>query len=259
MNDAKKISVIVPAHNEEKFIGGCLAAIEVAAKNVAQTVEIVVVLNRCSDSTAQIAKEFGALTVTDESRCIAAVRNRGIAEASGDILVTCDADSRLHPQALTLVVNALRNPNVIGGGMPIRYDRRSLGIAASEWCLDAAVILTGLSAGAFWATAEVFRAVGGFDENLLIVEDVDLAKRLKAFGKAQKKRYICLTKAPMLTSSRKFDHFGDWSFFKMATLDAPRIWRSLKRIDTDFADEYFHDFNDQRAADKKANNDQQNL
>lgn len=252
MNDAKKISVIVPAHNEEKFIGGCLAAIEVAAKNVAQEVEIVVILNRCSDSTAQIAKEFGALTMTDESRCIAAVRNRGIAEASGDILVTCDADSRLHPQALTLVVDALRDPNVIGGGMPIRYDRRSPGIVASEWCLDAAVMLTGLSAGAFWATAEAFRAVGGFDENLLIIEDVDFAKRLKAFGKTQKKRYICLAKAPMLTSSRKFDHFGDWSFFKMATLDAPRIWRSLKRIDTDFADEYFHDFNDKHAADKKS-------
>lgn len=250
MNDAKKISVIVPAHNEEKFIAGCLAAIEVAAKNVAQDVELVVVLNRCSDSTEQIAKGFGASTVTDESRCIAAVRNRGIAEATGDILVTCDADSRLHPHALMLVVEALRNPDIIGGGMPIRYDRRSPGIVASEWCLDLAVTLTGLSAGAFWGRAADFRALGGFDENLLIVEDVDFAKRLKAFGKKQHKRYICLNKAPMLTSSRKFDHFGDWSFFKMATLDAPRIWRSLKRIDTDFADEYFHDFNDRRAADK---------
>lgn len=259
MKDAKKISVIVPAHNEEKFIGGCLAAIEVAAKNVAQEVEIVVVLNRCNDSTEQIAKDFGALTVTDESRCIAAVRNRGIAEATGDILVTCDADSRLHAQALALVVEALSDPTVIGGGMPIRYDRRSAGIVASEWCLDLGVALTGLSAGAFWGAAEDFRAVGGFDEKLLVIEDVYFAKCLKAFGKTQKKRYICLTKAPMLTSSRKFDHFGDWSFFKMATLDAPRIWRSLKRIDTDFVDEYFHDFNDQRAIDKKtAINDKKN-
>jgi glycosyltransferase involved in cell wall biosynthesis len=246
MRNARKISVVVPAHNEEKYITECLSAIGVASECVSQSVETIVVLNRCNDSTQQIAQRFGAITVTDESRCIAAVRNKGIAEATGDILVTCDADSRLHRQALALVVQALDDPGVIGGGMPIRYDRRSPGIAASELFLDMAVKLTGLSAGAFWATTETFRAVSGFDENLLIVEDVDFAKRLKAYGKSQKKRYICLSEAPLLTSARKFDHFGDWSFFKMATLDAPRIWRSLKRIDTDFVDEYFHDFNDRK-------------
>ncbi len=253
MNDAKKISIVIPAHNEEKYIEGCLSAITIASKNVHQTVEIIVVLNRCNDATEQIAKSYGAFTVIDESRCIAAVRNRGIAEATGDILVTCDADSRLHPQSLVLVVDALNKQDVIGGGMPIRYDRRSLGIAASELCLDFAVKLTGLSAGAFWSATDTFRAVSGFDENLLIVEDVDLARRLKAYGKSQNKRYICLNKAPLLTSARKFDHFGDWSFFRMATLDAPRIWRSLKRIDTDFADEYFHDFNDKNKLNGRRN------
>ncbi|WP_039913604.1 glycosyltransferase [Cellvibrio mixtus] len=253
MNDAKKISIIIPAHNEERYINGCLAAIVAASNNVHQTVEIIVVLNRCNDATEQIAKRYDAFTVVDGSRCIAAVRNRGIAEATGDILVTCDADSRLHPQSLALVVEALSKQDIIGGGMPIRYDRRSLGIRMSELCLDFAVKLTGLSAGAFWAAADTFRSVSGFDENLLIVEDVDLARRIKAYGKSQKKRYICLNKAPLLTSARKFDHFGDWSFFRMATLDAPRIWRSLKRIDTDFADEYFHDFNDQNKTDDRNN------
>lgn len=246
MDNTKKISVIVPAHNEERFIHDCLLAIKRSAEYAALEVEIVVVLNRCTDLTEQIAKSFGAVTLVDESRCIAAVRNRGIDVATGDILVTCDADSRLHLKALYFVADALRDPDIIGGGMPIRYDRRSLGIKASELCLDAAVAITGLSAGAFWARAETFRALCGFDENLLIVEDVEFARRMKVFGKAVNKRYICLNKAPLLTSSRKFDHFGDWSFFKMATLGAPKLWRSLKRIDTEFADEYFHDFNDKK-------------
>ena len=246
MSGANKISIIIPAHNEENFIGGCLAAIEAASKHVSHDVEVIVVLNRCNDGTEKIARDFGAVTVIDESRCIAAVRNRGITQATGDILITCDADSRLHSHALVLVINALEQPDIIGGGMPIRYDRRSSGIRASELCLDMAVKITGLSAGAFWATTNTFRAVSGFDENLLIVEDVDFARRLKAYGKSQKKRYVCLDKAPLLTSSRKFDHFGDWSFFRFATLQAPRLWRSLKRIDTDFVDEYFHDFNDKK-------------
>lgn len=246
MKDFKKISIVVPAHNEEKYISGCLSVIDLASRNISQAVEIVVVLNRCDDSTGLIAKEFGAVTVTDESRCIAAVRNRGIAEATGDILITCDADSRLHPDSLKLVVEALSNPKIIGGGMPIRYDRRSWGIAASELCLDIAVKVTGLSAGAFWAETETFRALASFDENLLIVEDVEFAKRLRRYAKSHKKKMICLNQAPLLTSSRKFDHFGDWSFFKMATLDAPKVWRSLKRTDTQFADEYFHDFNSRK-------------
>ncbi|HTF95674.1 MAG TPA: glycosyltransferase [Cellvibrio sp.] len=155
------ISVVVPAHNEEKFISGCLFAINIAEKNLTQKsgsfrVETVVVLNRCTDATEQIAKEHGAVTVVDESRCIAAVRNRGIAEATGDILVTCDADSRLHPQALCMVVDALRDSKIIGGGMPIRYDRRSAGIVVTEWFLDLCVILTGLSAGAFWERQKLF-------------------------------------------------------------------------------------------------------
>lgn len=236
----------MPAHNEEKYISGCLNAIAVAARGLSQDIEVVVVLNRCGDTTGNIAREFGAKTVADESRCIAAVRNRGINEATGDILITCDADSRLHPDALRLVVEALANPKILGGGMPIRYDRRSAGIRASELCLDIAVKITGLSAGAFWAETETFRNLSGFDENLLIVEDVEFAKRLKSLAKAQRKKIVCLNKAPLLTSSRKFDHFGDWSFFKMATLDAPKVWRSLKRTDTQFADEYFHDFNDRK-------------
>lgn len=246
MKSFTKISVVVPAHNEERFIAGCLEAISVAAKKVTQVIETIVVLNRCSDATEKIAAHFGAVTLVDESRCIAAVRNKGIAAASGDILVTCDADSRVHPDAFKQVVAALQNPGILGGGMPIRYDRRSAGIIASEWCLDLAVRVTGLSAGAFWAETETFRALNGFDENLLIVEDVEFAKRLKALAKSQNKKIMCLYKAPLLTSSRKFDHFGDWSFFKMATLDAPRVWRSLTRKDTQFADEYFHDFNDRK-------------
>jgi len=62
------ISVIIPAHNEEKYIGKCLDSIALAANNIDSKVEIVVVLNRCTDKTEQIAKDHGALTVANDTK-----------------------------------------------------------------------------------------------------------------------------------------------------------------------------------------------
>jgi len=52
------ISVVIPAHNEEKYIGKCLSAVKSAAKYVSDSVEMIVVANRCTDKTVTIAKHF---------------------------------------------------------------------------------------------------------------------------------------------------------------------------------------------------------
>jgi glycosyltransferase involved in cell wall biosynthesis len=237
------ISIVIPAHNEEYYLGGCLEAATTAARAVSVKVETVVVLNRCTDGSERIAREHGAKVIRDESRCIAAVRNRGVAASTGEVIVTCDADSRLHPRMLAVVLRELER-GAIGGGVDIRYDRRSRGIRATEAVFRLVMRATGISCGAFWTTRRAFDAVGGFDEGLLIAEDVDLARRLRKYGKAQGLRYRALWETPITTSSRKFDQFGDWSLLLMPILDARRIWRSWRRRDTEFADEYFHDFND---------------
>ncbi len=237
------ISIIIPAHNEERYLGGCLDAVAIAARAVSVRVETVVVLSRCTDGSERIARERGAKVVLDESRCIAAVRNRGVAAASGEVIVTCDADSRLHPHMLPAVLRELEH-GAVGGGVEIRYDRRSPGINATEGMFRLVMRATGISCGAFWTTRRAFDAIGGFDERLLLAEDVDFAHRLRRYGKQQGLRYVALWDAPLTTSSRKFDQFGDWSFFLMPLLDGRRIWRSLRRRDTEFVDEYFHDFND---------------
>ena len=59
----KKISVIVPAHNEEKYIARCICSIKAAAKYYGGDVEIIVVCNRCTDRTAEIAKKHGARVI----------------------------------------------------------------------------------------------------------------------------------------------------------------------------------------------------
>ncbi|KAF0159221.1 MAG: glycosyl transferase group 2 family protein [Syntrophaceae bacterium] len=91
----KMISVITPAHNEELFIKKCLCSVKAAAKEVSEEVEHVVVLNRCTDRTGEIAGEWGARVITDDSRNLSRIRNKGVEVSKGDILMTIDADSIL--------------------------------------------------------------------------------------------------------------------------------------------------------------------
>jgi len=240
------ISVIVPAHNEQSFIRDCLVSIQTAVRHVTVPVETIVVLNRCRDNTETIAKAFSAVCVRDESRRLGRIRNRGVHAASYDTIVTCDADSRLHPLALKNVVARLSQSNVIGGGMALRFDRRSVGIRCTERLLDIGTFITGLSCGAFWTSKEAFNAVGGFDERLTMGEDVDFAQRLRQLGRQRGQRYERLRDTALLTSSRKFDHFGDWHFFGMVLREPFRIARSLRGTDTDFVDQYFYNFNDRK-------------
>jgi glycosyltransferase involved in cell wall biosynthesis len=89
------ISVITPAHNEELFIKKCLCSVKAAAKEVSEAVEHIVVLNRCTDRTGEIATQSGARVITNDSRNLCRIRNKGAEESKGDILVTIDADSQM--------------------------------------------------------------------------------------------------------------------------------------------------------------------
>ena len=75
-----------------------MRAIASAAGRLGRDVEAIVVTNRCTDATADIAAAAGAIVVADDSRNIAAVRNAGAARATGDVLVTIDADGAMSPR-----------------------------------------------------------------------------------------------------------------------------------------------------------------
>jgi GT2 family glycosyltransferase len=94
----------------------------------------------------------------------------------------------------------------------------------------------------FWCPRSDFEAIGGFDESLLLAEDIDFARRLRAHGKRTGRRFTVLRSAPIVASCRKFDRFGDWHMFAMV-LQAREIRATLKGTDTAWVDRYFFDFN----------------
>jgi|WetSurMetagenome_2_1015567.scaffolds.fasta_scaffold175935_1 glycosyltransferase involved in cell wall biosynthesis len=231
------LSVAVPAHNEEKYIARCIESILESARLSGQAVEVVVALNRCTDRTRDIAESLGARCVVNDTKCIAAVRNTAVLSTTATAVATLDADSWMSANTVSEILRHVHNERYIGGGALLRPERMSVGIFFSLLAISPYVIRRGVSTGMFWFLREVFDAVGGFDESLVSVEDVDFALRLKAFGRARRKRYGTIVRDAATTSCRKFDRFGDWYLFRN-----PRLVKDIfEGTNRRAADKFYYD------------------
>lgn len=232
-----KFSIIIPARDESASIGACLDSIGAASAAYFGDAEVIVVLNRCTDNTGEIALARGARTVSEDSRNLAKVRNAGARTAKGEIIVTVDADSTISPNMLKEIDKALGSGKYIGGGVPVIPERKSLGIVLTG-LLIVSIVPLGISGGLFWCRRADFEAVGGFNESMIVAEDVDFAVRLREHGRKNGKRFGTLWRTWIKTSCRKFDKFGDWFLIKRPWL----LWRAVRGNDSGMANAMFYDF-----------------
>lgn len=246
MNDKINVSVIVPAHNEEKYVRRCIDSIKASASLFEGTVEIIIVCNRCTDLTEQIALENGAGVVRNADRCIAKVRNAGIREAKGDVIITIDCDNRMTEGTISEVYALLKSGKYIGGGSRIRFERYSLPLWLNDRMIRIGFALTGLYCGIFWARKSTFEQIGGFAERRAM-EDVETAKQLKKYGKSQGMKYGVLKKNHLINSTRKFDDLGDWVYFRLMFKHAGTLMKASRGDNEKYGkllDEMFYDYND---------------
>ena len=242
----KSISVIIPAHNEEKYAARCIGSVKAAAKHYGGEVEIIVVCNRCTDRTAEIAEKCGVKAIYNEDRCIAKVRNTGIFAASGDIIVTIDCDNRMTKGTLKEIAFLLGTGKYIGGGAPIRFERYSVPLYLNDLLCRVSFAVTGLYCGIFWAEKSTFQAIGGFVEKKAM-EDAATAKALKVYGKRQGKKYTVLRKNMLINSTRKYDDLGDWLYLKLMLGNIGTFIRAAlgdRRGLDRMLDKLFYDYND---------------
>lgn len=237
-------SIIIPAHNEEKYITACLESIKLAEQEVpGSRVQIIVAANRCTDKTAEIARKFGAQVIDNHDKCISIIRNAGVRAAEGDIIVTIDADSCMTKGSLKEIAEMLESGKYVGGGTRSKFERVSLGILCSGAYVAVNLIpimwknKAALSGGMFWCYKRDFEKIGGFDESLISLEDMDFAARLNKLGVSRGQKYGTLKKSHILTSSRKFDEFGDWYLIKNRKL-TKRIFTGKDR---EAADGFYYD------------------
>ena len=239
----QKISIIIPTRNEEKSLPRCLSAIRQAQQYAGEQslpldVEIVVVINRCTDATESIAVQAGCVVVHEDAKNLSIIRNAGVRASSADFVITVDADSYMSKNMLLLVARNLQRLDVVGGGVLILPERWSLGIFLTILALVPIALWYRISGGLFYFRRTDFEAINGFNPELVSVEDIDFARRLRALGAKTKRRFISIYSAWIITSTRKFDTFGDW-FFLLNFRESVRLFTGK---DSKAANKIWYDF-----------------
>jgi len=228
------ISFIVPAHNEEAWVGRCVSAIRNGAEFIGEPHEIIVVDDASSDTTASIAREQGAQVVHVEHRQIAATRNSGAQQAHGDILFFVDADTLTNAAAIQSALRAIRT-GAIGGGCVPRFEGwLPWWFRLVEPLIGPAIRLVRfLPSGTFlFCTRGAFQTAGGFDENYYAAEEVVFVAALKRQG-----RFAILAE-PVVTSGRKMRAH---SFLTLARLTARLVFLGSRGVRSRKGLEYWYE------------------
>jgi glycosyltransferase involved in cell wall biosynthesis len=207
-----RFSFIIPAHNEEKYIGSTLACIA-ALSYPADLYEVIVVENGSSDGTLDVASEFAVSNIRVLSKAdpgVSAAKNAGIDALSqkSDWVIFLDADTILGADFLGDLNRMLRT------------SRKSLAVGTTK------VLPLGGNrrARAWFAFFDLTHWFGGslaiqiarrslfpglrFDENLAMGEDLLFIKQARRSGS-----FFFLPTRTVFTSTRRFDAIGYWKLF----------------------------------------------
>lgn len=216
-------SVIICAHNEERFLAPCLHSI------LAQTRppdEIIVVNNASSDRTGDVARGIPGVRVIDEPRKgLVVARERGRQEARGQVLVYVDADCRAPLNWLARIARRFeRDVELIAlsgnyrfydwdwwGRTLLRAYDFTLGPATHllvKYILRIGVVFYG---GNFAVCADALQRIDGFDTTIEFHgEDTNLGRRLSKVGNVEL-RHDCF----LYTSARRYNAMGKGAVFRL--------------------------------------------
>ncbi len=104
MNEPGLVSVVIPCYNQSHFLG---EAIESVLAQTYKKHEIIVVNDGSTDETSKIARKYCDVRLIEQPNSgLAAARNRGLKESSGEFIIFLDSDDRLLHQALEIGVKA---------------------------------------------------------------------------------------------------------------------------------------------------------
>jgi len=194
--------------------------------------ELVVCDNNSTDRTAEIARAAGAKVVFEPHNQISRARNRGAQAAAGEWLLFVDADSTPSRELFADLKEAIGSGTVLGGGSTVAADEDVLSVRAVLAVWNALSRGLRWAAGAFvYCEAAVFRAAGGFSEELYASEELELSRRLKRLARERGKEFRILHRHPLQTSARKLHLYG-WRglapFVGRFLLNPRRMLRSAK-------------------------------
>jgi len=186
----KRLSVIIPTFNEEKYIATTLQSL---AEQTYRDFELIVKDGLSADSTVEIAREYADLIVSKADVSIGDARNQGVRCAEGEVLVFVDADTTLNRDALALIAEDFKQYDIVlllPKFGPREEDVRFLPRTKKQ----ASRFLVGFEN--YWrkyvdkfcggmcmpVDSYTFKRIGGFDRRLRCSEDIELSYRLRKAG-----------------------------------------------------------------------------
>ena len=208
-----KISIVIPAYNEEKYIGRTLESI----KNLElerNELEILVVDADSTDKTEQIAHSFGARVIHEPHKSIGFARQQGLLNAKGEIIAFTDADTTVSSDWLLKHIAILNKPGVVlslgvfrvyDGNFPY-YQSMNYLLVPVMW-ISNQLFKVPMAVGqnmAFWKKRGL--EIGGFNQDLKLAEDFDFAVRMKRLGR------VIFSSSLIVSSSGRRSKEG-WQFF----------------------------------------------
>lgn len=197
-----KLSVIIPAWNEERVILRTLRSLQ--SERTTFPVERIVVDGGSDDATVQLAQSTGAKVIVAE-RGRAKQMNAGAAEATGDALLFLHSDCVLEKGALELLGRTIARKKIDAGCFRLAFTNAnaSLKLIARGSDLRARWLKIMFGDQGIFATRELFQRAGGFPD-IELMEDLEFSRRIKKIGN------IGVINKKIYTSPRRFETGGTW-------------------------------------------------
>ena len=189
------ISIIIPTYNEADQIRNTIRTIQGAVDSHA--VEMIVVDGGSTDGTMVMAKDAGAIVVKSSRKGRAAQMNTGALVATGEVLYFLHADSIPPQHFINHIINAISG-GAGSGCFRLSFDYPHWFLKANCWFTRFNVNAVRFGDQSLFVTKAVFYKSGGFNENLLLMEDQEIIHRIKKHS-----RFIVMN-AAVTTSARKY-------------------------------------------------------
>jgi len=229
-----RLSIIIPAYNEEKYLPETLKRIAAALSFADCDSEVIVVDNESEDETRQVAENAGAKVVSETVHNIGKVRNTGAENASGDVLIFVDADTLVPDTLFRKIAQAMEDEKCFGGAVSVEYGeftRKWLKYYFWGWQFWENILNTKQGATQFCCRA-AFHKIGGYNETIYMGEDVEFYWRLTKYARHQQGNLFFIQNPKVKTSARRYSQMSWWKilvithpFFMLPAAKSKRFWK----------------------------------
>lgn len=192
-----EISVIIPAHNEEKYIERSLNSLD---NQTFKNFETIVVANGCSDNTIKILQEKNVNHIVIDKANVCLARNIGAKNSIAKKLLFLDADTKLPNNAIEKILNC--KSKIITTKIKPDSNKLKFILAMKFKSFYLKYGLYPSCSGILACHKLDFENVLGYNENRTVREHNELIKKLLKFGD-----YKCIN-STVITSMRRYHRWG---------------------------------------------------